>query len=545
VIDTNGDSALGRDSRSWLGEFLKLVAARLLLALSVSASIMVAPHAQAASTIKAGAVCAKSGQTATQKGVMYKCRKVGKKLTWVRVATAVAKPTPKQPPIAAPPAVSPEGQLCSSYMDTAEFDSRSFVCREVSGGAMRFFEVHTVWPAATNSPSPDDFTHCRLPDKRVGPVTSPGSAITYPSTPHYGSVKKGVMRIAVVGFDFTDAPGSGSPLALFDDDLERGANFINWYSEGRAQLTYTLHPEWIRLGHPSAGYTTDEHFGPLGGRTLKQMSDEMQAAVRSRFALSGYTAIWFVYPPNADKVANNFGAAAGPANAPSLAIYGLGKSAFDQRLPLWTYFVHEMLHEQGLQGHSPKAPWTFGVLLNGNGLSSSMNSWDQLTNDWASNSSIYCVDRSRGLSVNLNLAPVERQQLGTHSIMVRLDDKRVLVVESHRRGEFSPGMPEPIYGLTFQVVDTSIDTTWDDDIATSKYIRVTDNHRWYPAYGQRIPGSQSSTAIWNGKGVVGAANAVDTNWFLLQGEAFTFEGVRIEYLKAGAVDEVRLTLNAS
>lgn len=105
-------------------------------------------------------------------------------------------------------------------------------------------------------------------------------------------------------------------------------------------------------------------------------------------------------------------------------------------------------------------------------------------------------------------------------------------------------MPDAIYGLTFQLVDTRIDTTWNDNVATSVYLKVSREHEGLPPYGTRLAGGEeSSAALWNGIGVVGAVNGVDTNWLLLQGEKFIFEGIEIEFLKAGDVDTIKLSKN--
>jgi len=41
-------------------------------------------------------------------------------------------------------------------------------------------------------------------------------------------------------------------------------------------------------------------------------------------------------------------------------------------------------------------------------------------------------------------------------------------------------------------------------------------------------------------GIVGGVNGVDTNWLLLQGESYTFEGVGISFIKAGDTDSIRI-----
>jgi len=170
-----------------------------------------------------------------------------------------------------------------------------------------------------------------------------------------------------------------------------------------------------------------------------------------------------------------------------------------------------------------------------------MNTWDELVVDWLAADEVYCVDKNNLKTVDLQLASIDRQQAGLHSVMVKLDQYRVLIVESHKPGEFSPGMPQGVYGLTLQLVDTRIDTTWNDAQATSVYVKMNNNHRGFPPYGTRIiGGEESSASLWNGMGIVGGVNGVDTNWLLLQGESYTFEGVGISFIKAGDTDSIRI-----
>jgi hypothetical protein len=72
-------------------------------------------------------------------------------------------------------------------------------------------------------------------------------------------------------------------------------------------------------------------------------------------------------------------------------------------------------------------------------------------------------------------------------------------------------------------------------------LKVSREHEGFPQYGTPLPGGEESSAtLWNGIGVVGGLNGVDTNWLLLQGETFSFEGISINFLKSGDVDLIRI-----
>jgi len=523
------------------------------VAIYVLTLILIMTSAQAAA--KAGTSCTKLGATSTYAGKKYTCIKNGKKLVWnkgiaiaapIPSATPKTTPTPSVTPAPTPTATPTNAPVepvvmgpCNKLGDIFEANGSKLVCRSISGRQKVYLELSTKLVTAKNPKSPDQISVCRIPDARTGAKTFP--TIAYPIQQDWVRDFSGIRKVAVVGLDFPDVPGSGNPLDIVKTDLEQAARFINWYSNGKVQLEFKTYDKWIRLSSDSENYALGEHFTAAGGFSVQAMGQEFTKVTKSKINIDGFHAIWYVTPKDISKIYESFGLSGGSMAA---SIYGINAKSYKLHTPAWTYFIHEMLHDLGLQGHSPKEPWVFGVLLNGNGLSSAMNSWDELIINWLTEDEIYCVDKNNLKSVELELASIDRQQSGLHSVMIKLDQYRVLVIESHKPGEFSPGMPDAIYGLTFQLVDTRIDTTWDDNVAASVYLRVSREHEGLPPYGTRLAGGEeSSAALWNGIGVVGAVNGVDTNWLLFQGEKFNYEGIEIEFLKAGDVDIIKLSKN--
>jgi hypothetical protein len=408
---------------------------------------------------------------------------------------------------------------------------------------LKYFELTKSFTTATNPTSPDKLATCRLTDQRPLPHLPEGTKITYPVTPHFGSVKSGVQKIAVVGLDFNDSPGQGNPIDILGNNLEKAKEFFNWYSNGKVKLEFTTYDKWIRLSQPSSAFVTGEHFtSTAGALSVPDMAKEFNSAINKHINLSGYTAVFFVYPRTIEKITENFGLAAGWGGLP--AFYGFAPSYYPIEYPYWIYIIHELLHEQGLQGHSPKTPWRFGVLLNGNGYTAGINSWDELAVDWLTEEEIYCIDKPNLKPVQIELAPIERQQAGVHTIMIKLDNHRALVLESHRQGDFAQGMPDYGYGVTVQLVDTKIPTTWDDDQATSIYLKIPTYNRRGPEYGTQINNkyaNDSGINLYNGIGVSGARYGLDQNYLMLEGEKFTFEGITIEFVTSGTTDLISLT----
>lgn len=514
---------------------------------------------------KAGAICSKAGITKNFNSKKYTCIKSGKKLVWNKgvviqkaapmpiaspapTLTATPSPTPTLTPTPASTPTPKEepvpkiGSSCRNQGDLVSSNGLTLVCRLVANYENKFFELSDVFTSEINPKSPDSLATCRLSDQRPKPIQPEGTQIAYPITPRFGSVKTGIQKIAVVGFDFEDSPGNGSPLDIFGADLQKSQEFFQWYSNGKVRFEFTTHNQWIRLKNPTNSYQTDEHFGSVpGSLKVEEMAQEFHAAVSKHINLSEFSSVWFTYPRDVKNLIYNYGFAGGWNRFPSF--YASGPWNSQIALPLWTFFIHEMLHEQGLSGHSPKAPWRLGVLLNGNGYSSAINSWDELAVDWMTQEEIYCIDKKNLQPVQINLAPIERKQTGIHSIMIKLDNNRILVIESHRKGEFAPGMPDYGYGVTLQLTDTTKITTWDDDRATSVYLKVTSQNRFGPEYGIRINNQRAENSgvnLFNGIGVSGARWGIDQSYLLLEGEKYVFEGITIEFIKSGNTDVISI-----
>ncbi|CAB4336843.1 unannotated protein [freshwater metagenome] len=528
------------------GKFFKGLLIVLVLALIPVAAL-------SAQKVTPGSACKTVNQKVKYLNKTYTCIKSGKKYVWNKGAatatptptptpapTATSSPTPTTKPIELPSSGSP----CKVQGETFTSGGTPLVCRLIAGGIYKYFELTKSFTTASNPISPDKLATCRLTDQRPQPVQPEGTFITYPIVPHVGSVKSGIEKIAVVGFDFSDSPGQGNPLDILGNNLERAGQFFNWYSNGKVKFEFTTYDKWIRLSQPSRAYVTGEHFtSTTGAMTVTDMAQEFNSAINKYINLSGYTAVFFVYPKTIETITQNYGLAAGWNGLP--AFYGVGPSYYPVEFPYWTYIIHEMLHEQGLQGHSPKAPWRFGVLLNGNGYTAGMNSWDELAADWITEDEIYCIDKANLKPVQISLAPIERQQAGVHTIMIKLDNHRALVIESHRQGDFAQGMPEYGYGITLQLVDTTKMTSWDNDTnVTSVYLKVSNYQRYGPEYGTRLNNKfadDSGTNLFNGIGVSGARWGLDQNFLLLEGEKYTLEGITIDFLNSGNTDLISLS----
>jgi hypothetical protein len=130
-----------------------------------------------------------------------------------------------------------------------------------------------------------------------------------------------------------------------------------------------------------------------------------------------------------------------------------------------------------------------------------------MTLGWMKQENMYCVSKQNLSSHTLALAPLEREQVGLRSIVVKLSDYEALVIESHRKDKWSERWPVGTTGVSVIRIDTRVDTVWDMGSSTGKYL---------------IPAREHSLD------------------FLKVGQSFTTDGVKISVVLSGDNDQIRI-----
>jgi hypothetical protein len=177
-------------------------------------------------------------------------------------------------------------------------------------------------------------------------------------------------------------------------------------------------------------------------------------------------------------------------------------------------------------------------MTNQYGLSLPLSAWDTLIIDWQIENQFYCLQRENVKPTNLVLSPLEREELGTKAIMIKLSNSQVLVIESRRRDKWSsgykgfPGLPEGFYGVVVYKVDTTAKPMYG--------VEELDGANWKdssPAYAYYIRNLEVDHGFTPGAPQSGP---IDLNFFLYEGESLTTNGIKISLVKSGDHDEVKI-----
>ena len=387
---------------------------------------------------------------------------------------------------------------------------------------------------ADKNPS-SNFTHCRIPDARLQKVQSQSIAYpVVPSNPNFTSTS--TITIAIVPIDFPDLQGTYDPKIFMNQIQEETDQWNNWFTRGKSKINWVIYPDWIRANKESIEFNwihPQSNTSQVLDNSIS-VGQDLIALTESKIDLKNIQDLLFIYPKNVSKIQDsiNYSRVMNTKNGGQfLGMFATSVWSYRDQESLAMWLIHENMHVFGFAGHSPAWPPIFSIAHNQAGLSRVMNVWDRMVLDWLNPGDIYCTDVESLHGESIMLVPEEREQSGPQGIMIKLSSHELLVVESHKRDEWSQSYPADFYGITLMYVDTTRDTdrsgeNFGDDGKGTRFARTAtyvDLHSLNHA-----PASNGSISD-------------SVNYMLYQGESFDFKGVRVEFIKTGFNDIVRIS----
>ena len=113
--------------------------------------------------------------------------------------------------------------------------------------------------------------------------------------------------------------------------------------------------------------------------------------------------------------------------------------------PVWAHLIHEMLHFQGWIGHGPYNDTS--IMSNDGGASKAVTSWEAFLAGWFGTDEIVCLDAaSLRNPVYITMSPLDLMEGKPVSVMVRLSDEELLVIERRSSGKYSNFAAATNYG---------------------------------------------------------------------------------------------------
>jgi len=399
--------------------------------------------------------------------------------------------------------------------------------------------------------SPSNVDLCKVPDGRPqnlqgyprgaevdGQIVAGG--VGFPFTPGIFPIK-GEARLVAAMVSFEDTHEFvENPADFLGPQTEKITEWSRFWSQGQFTYEWEIVDTWIRIPMNSFD-TTDK------GEYLAEMILENFPTSISFDGIDGTFIYWapgLQDPINsghdfAIRVGSNENAFTVGEKRPGL-LWAPSKWHFEDsgRLKFaikqeytWSYWIHELLHEQGLNLHAPGNGWATGLGQNqypvpsgrSNKYSAAIPAWELFVLGWLRDEQVHCVtskDLKSGVSVGLT--PLEIEGGDRKILVLNLEEEdEVLVVESRRPVGYTE-WDEDESGLLVYKVDPSLVT--QDDHSPNDCGNDPTYPKWaYYLFADEV---EIDPGLW-------CAGADFEIALLKEGESITFGGAVISLKQSG------------
>ena len=423
---------------------------------------------------------------------------------------------------------------CSKIGEISAKNGKIYECRKTSGEGLAYFD--NTKKDLPQIESPESIKTCQIKDARKKIVQK--DSIAYPMKnvdPKFNSKSK--VKVALVPIDFSDFSGSESPINLINEIRTTSDEWAKWFTNGRLKFEWVDSQKWLRAPKQSKNYNWVHPYSGAQRESIDsgKIGQELITFTDSKLDISGVGAFLFIYPKGITSIQDSINYRAGQIKTRngliSAGVYAASENLYRSFSgeSLAMFLLHEHMHAFRFTGHSPAWPPLFSI-SHVSGPSRTMHAWDRIALDWVTERDLYCNSISNITSEEITLVPQEREQTGFKAAAIKLDETRLLIVESHRRDKWSSEFYPGFYGVTVMLVDTKRDTDRSgegsgDDYRGTRYSRTA---TYFQFEKYKIE-----------KEVVGNTR-FESNFLLKEGEFFEYENLKITFSKSDYNDTIEV-----
>lgn len=458
---------------------------------------------------------------------------------------------------------------CVSPGDAADRPDESVGATESdvseSAESAEIVEEPRLAPEWEQSVSSADFSRCKLLDPRPDDIKElyrgqkRGDVIGRDNVGFPRTEREipglGEGNIIVAKVSFLDAPPSDKvPENFLEEQTGILTEWSEYWSQGKFRYTFQLIDGWVEVPINHADYPIDPGVGDNQydqeefEAQIQDRQEQIAQAVVAEFPRdldwAAADAIFVYWSPEITAFVQSVGSRGAQFNTPDGTfripfsgggIYHYsGASGIPFSLKqeyMWTWWAHDILHFQGMNGHAPGNGWKTGV---GQGaypasgmFSGALTAWETFLFEWFDDEQVHCADlETLQGAEQVMLTPLEIYGGERKMIAIRSEDYKVIVVESRRPIGWSKTWDPRNSGLLVYEVDANGTHT---DHVPNDCGNDPKNPKWaYYLY------PDNSTRIGC------AMNDID-EVLVREGETLTHSGVRISLEFSGdGVDYVQI-----
>ena len=353
-------------------------------------------------------------------------------------------------------------------------------------------EAPRIPPAWEQSPSSADFSRCKLADPRPDSVRDLHRGqrrgdiigrdnVGFPRTEReIPGLGVGNILLAKVAFD--DAPPSEQvPDGFLQSQADFMTQWSEFFSQGKFRYEFQVVDGWVEVPLNHADYPMDpgaadneydqEAFNRMMQGQMETVIAKVVAELPDDLDYAAIDTALFYWTPEMyafkQTVSDRDAVFQTPQGRQVFSVQAggvyhstdTGGLTFEIKKEFaWSYFLHDIMHWQGMNGHAPGNGWKTGIgqgAYPANGeYSGVITAWETFLFEWYEDSQVHCADvETLDQAQRVMLTPLEIYGGDRKMIAIRTQDYKVLVVESRRPVGYSQWWDPENSGLLVYEVD--------------------------------------------------------------------------------------------
>jgi hypothetical protein len=361
---------------------------------------------------------------------------------------------------------------------------------------------------------------------------------------------KGVLNIVFVPIDFSDSPGTAEHMKLVNNQIFKLQQWYKDFSQGKLRIEATPSTKWFRASKPTSSYTSgkgDVYSANNYAEQWDKYAQELINATGSSIDYSKTDAVFFYFP--AEKQWDVYEGIMGrgtdlitPQGKKNLFYWADGiwhndelKSLKVPYADMYSLWIHELLHSQGISLHAPAGGWRIGT---GSGMwdSTVLDAWETFLLGWLDDSQVYCAPLKVGEEVTVLLDPIEIPSNGIRTAIIPLNSRKAIVVEARRSTGYSAAWDPEDNGSFVYLVDM----TKDNDRSGEGRGDTLNEESWDKWAYLLLPEGQKPFDAEADATLLDWKNKPHKRYFLKPGNKIVFDGVEVTSIESGTVDALKL-----
>jgi hypothetical protein len=349
------------------------------------------------------------------------------------------------------------------------------------------------------------------------------------ATPLYQS--SGVVKWALIPLDFVDLPGEANFKSRVQEQMDYASEWADVTSEGRLQIQWKVQESWIRLPGLSKDYAipVSDNNG-FGSPAQQSVWTRVVTEADKYFDFTGIQAVQFILPAGQGiieygikgnawfDVVKNFKTNEGTR----IELFSIPSTFLEEANSgrnFWSWWMYHYIGGLGIAkygGSRIATPMMTYVIQGVTEGERDLGGWIRFLIGWMPEDRVYCRTATNLTKLDLTLVPLtDNKSEGVKLAVIPLSETKALILESRRVTKFSCTTRTERNGVLAYVYDSTLGHQDEYFKPISPEGRQVENYSCF-------------------------ANPT-TDLLLHEGDTVTFQGVKIEMLKHGDYDQIRLT----